>query len=82
MDNVKLINCKLINTNLAFEYSTVEASINSHIDSIKNPIEGTIQANSIGKVILEKEIINPDNTMIETKLMVYPITDNQEKCVV
>ena len=55
IENLKLINCKLINTTLAFEYSTVEVEVNSHIDSVVNPISGVIKAHSIGELILEQE---------------------------
>ena len=52
MDNIKMINCKLLNTNLAFELCTnIDAKIISHIDSIKNPLSGSIEANSIGEII-------------------------------
>jgi hypothetical protein len=47
-----MINCKLLNTNLAFELCTnIDAKIISHIDSIKNPLSGSIEANSIGEII-------------------------------
>ena len=65
MENLKLVNCKLINTSLAFEYcENIDAEINSHIDSIKNPISGVIIADSIGEVILDKTKINPEETKI------------------
>ena len=52
MDNIKMINCKLLNTNLAFELCTnIDAKIISHIDSVKNPLSGSIEANSIGEII-------------------------------
>lgn len=52
MDNIKMINCKLLNTNLSFELcSNIDADIVSHIDSIKNPISGTIKAISIGEYV-------------------------------
>lgn len=52
MDNIKMINCKLLNTNLAFELCTnIDAKIISHIDSVKNPLSGNIEANSIGEII-------------------------------
>ncbi|MNH44920.1 hypothetical protein D3C79_1072220 [compost metagenome] len=59
-----MINCKLLNTTLAFEYSIVNAEIVSHIDSIKNPINGTIKAKSIGEIIMEKSEIDPSQTTI------------------
>lgn len=37
-------NCRLLNTTLAFEYSTVEAEIVGKIDSVLNPSKGTIIA--------------------------------------
>ena len=64
IDNLVMKNCKLINTTLAFEYSTVEADICSHIDSVINPTSGTITADSIGKLILEKDRIKPELTRI------------------
>jgi len=64
IENLVLINCKLLNTTLAFEYSTVNAGIVSHIDSIKNPINGTIKAKSIGEIILDRSKIDPSQTTI------------------
>ena len=66
MENIKMINCKLLNTNLAFEYSTVEASITSKIDSVKNPISGYIKAKQIGEIILDEKLIDPKKTTIIT----------------
>lgn len=56
MENIVMKNCKLLNTNLAFEYSTVDAEINGNIDSVKNPYSGTIKANNIDEIIFD----NPD----------------------
>lgn len=67
MENVKMENCKLMNTNLAFEYSTGEAEINSHIDSIKNPVSGKISANSIGEIIFDNPEMDEKNTQIQQK---------------
>lgn len=64
IDNLVMKNCKLINTTLAFEYSTVEADICSKIDSVMNPTSGTITAKSIGELILEKDKIDPGKTKI------------------
>ena len=57
-------NCKLINTTLAFEYSTVDVDVTGRIDSVINPSMGTIKADSIDELILEKDKINPDKTII------------------
>jgi hypothetical protein len=66
MDNIVMENCRLINTTLAFEYSSVNADIRGRIDSVFNPSSGTIQADAIGEVVLEENRINPANTEIIT----------------
>lgn len=50
--NLKLVNCTMEDTDLAFEYSDVEASILGHVDSIKNPRSGEIVVDSVGEIIL------------------------------
>lgn len=62
--DLTLKNCRLINTTLAFEYSTVNAEVNGRIDSVKNPISGSITADSIGELIMEKDKIDPCSTKI------------------
>ena len=64
IDNLVMKNCKLINTTLAFEYSTVEAEITSNINSVMNPSGGTITADYIDELILEKDKIDPKKTKI------------------
>lgn len=59
IDNLVMKNCKLINTTLAFEYSTVDAEISGKIDSVMNPQSGTIRADAIDELILEKDKIDP-----------------------
>ena len=49
--NLKLINCQMENCDLSFEKSTVEASITSHVLSIKNPTSGKIEVPSVGELI-------------------------------
>lgn len=67
IDNLTMKNCKLINTTLAFEYSTVDAEIEGRIDSVINPTSGTIKADEIGELILEKDRIDPSKTKIIVK---------------
>ncbi len=67
MENIQMENCTLLNTNLAFEYSSVNATINSKIDSVKNPISGYIKAESIDEIILDENLIDPSKTKIEVK---------------
>ena len=57
-------NCIIINTTLAFEYSTVDVEANGKIDSIMNPKSGVIKAESIGELIMESDKINPNDTII------------------
>lgn len=64
IDNLVMKNCKLINTTLAFEYSSVDAEITSKIDSVLNPSSGTITAESIDELIIEKDKIDPSKTVI------------------
>ena len=64
IDNLVMKNCKLINTTLAFEYSSVDADINSKIDSVMNPSSGIIRAEHIDNLILEKDKIDPSKTKI------------------
>lgn len=64
IDNLVMKNCKLINTTLAFEYSTVDADIVGGIDSVLNPSGGIIRADSIGLLTIEKDRVDPDKTRI------------------
>ncbi len=51
--NLVLEDCIMEDTDLSFENSTVTASVNGNIISVKNPISGTIIADSIGEIILD-----------------------------
>lgn len=64
MEGVTLVNCKLINTDLAFELSSVDAEVTTDLISVKNPISGTIRAKGIGEIILDSEMIDPARTEI------------------
>ena len=68
MDGIHMVNCRLLNTDLSFELcKNVDAIINSNIDSVKNPINGRIEANKIGEIILDKNMIDPTKTTIIEK---------------
>lgn len=67
IENLVMKNCKLINTTLAFEYSTVDVDIKNHIDSVKNPVSGIIRAKSIGELIIESDKVDASNIKIETE---------------
>ncbi len=64
IENLRMQNCKLINTTLAFEYSTVDAEISGGVDSVINPTSGRIKADHIDNLILEKDKIDPSKTKI------------------
>ena len=63
-EELVLRNCRFLNTTLAFEYSTVDAEIVGRVDSVKNPTSGSITADSIGELILEKDKIDPCKTRL------------------
>lgn len=65
IENLVMKNCTLLNTTLAFEYSTVDVEINGEIHIVMNPTSGRIKADSIGTLILEGNNINPNNTIID-----------------
>lgn len=47
---LKLVNCTMESCDLSFEFSDVNADIKGHIDSVKNPLSGSIKAESIGSI--------------------------------
>ena len=67
MNGLTLKNCTLNNTDLAFEYSTVNADIVGKIDSIKNPISGKIVAGEIGEIIIDENLVDKSKTEIILK---------------
>lgn len=64
-ENLVLENCTFDeDADLAFEYSTVEASVRGHIVSVKNPTSGHITADSIGEIILDENRKAPGDCVI------------------
>ena len=64
IDNLVMKNCRLLNTTLAFEYSSVDAEIVSGIESVMNPTSGTIRAEHIGELIMEPDKVDVSRTKI------------------
>ena len=64
VENLVMKNCKLIDTTLAFEYSSVHAEIVGRVDSVKNPSSGYICADEFGEIIVEKDKADPAATRI------------------
>lgn len=65
-----LENCVMEETDLCFEYSSLDADIVSDIISIKNPLSGSIKAHSIGEIILDNNNKNPGGCIIQTGVKV------------
>ena len=51
--NLKLIHCEMIDTDLCFEKSDVEATVTTPVISIKNPHAGHIYVPQVGEVIMD-----------------------------
>ena len=63
-ENLVMKNCTLINTTLAFEYSSVDVQVNGNIDSVINPKSGIIKADMIGELIMDKSKVDVTKTQI------------------
>jgi len=66
IDNLVMRGCRLINTTLAFEYSTVDVEVAGSIDSIINPSSGVIKADGIGEITLDPDRVDVNATRIVT----------------
>lgn len=49
--NLKLINCEMVDADLCFEKSVVDAVITTPVISIKNPLSGQIRVPAVGEII-------------------------------
>lgn len=54
-NSLKLIDCELVDSDLCFEKSDVDAVITAPVDSIKNPRFGRIVVPSVGEIIRDDE---------------------------
>ena len=52
--NLTLIDCEMVGCDLSFENSTVTATVRGHVDSIKSPAAGRIEADSVGEIVYER----------------------------
>jgi len=50
---LKLINCEMLDADLCFEKSEVEATITTPVISIKNPLAGHIKVTAVGELIMD-----------------------------
>ncbi|HOO74745.1 MAG TPA: DUF3737 family protein [Tepiditoga sp.] len=66
-ENLIMENCKMYDTDLCFEYTTLDAEITTSVDSIKNPTGGIIKAKSIKEIILDDNTVDHSKTIITTE---------------
>lgn len=64
IDGLTLRNCRLLDTTLAFEYSTVDVDVTTRIDSVLNPRGGVIRAWDIGELVLDPTQVDPSDCTI------------------
>ena len=64
-DGLKLIDCKMVDTDLAFEYSDVNATIRGYVESIKNVKSGQIVLDDVGEVIVDEPIMEVNGQVIK-----------------
>ena len=69
IENLKMKNCRLLNTTLAFEYSTVDAEVVNTIDSVLNPSGGRIQAKEIRELVMDASKVDVAQTAIQTETL-------------
>lgn len=61
---LKLIDCTMIDADLSFEYSDVDAKLHGEIVSIKNPKSGKIIVDKVAELILTQDSVYPSNCKI------------------
>lgn len=67
-ENLYMEDCTMgDDANLAFEYSTIEATIKGNVHSIKNPSAGKIVVDSVGEIIFDENQKDPKNCQIEIR---------------
>ncbi len=65
IEKLKLVNCRLNNTTLSFEYcKDIDADVAGEIASVKNPESGVIVCDGIGELIIDKDEVDADRTKI------------------
>ena len=61
--NLRLIDCTMEDCDLAFERSEVDATVLSHVVSIKNPVKGKIRVESVGEIIRDIDGVDCEITV-------------------
>ena len=65
IEGLKLVDCRLVNTQLAFEFSDLDVALTAPVGSVFNPRAGVIRAPRIDSLILDPAQIDPANTVID-----------------
>lgn len=67
-ENLYMKDCTMgDDANLAFEYSTIEATVKGNVHSIKNPTSGSIEVDSVGDIIIDENQKSPADCKIKVK---------------
>ena len=66
--DLKLVDCRIPETTLAFEYSTVDADVRGEIESVLDPAGGVIKADSIGTLTVRDGYVDPSATVIDAEV--------------
>lgn len=67
-ENLYMEDCTMgDDANLAFEYSTIEATVKGNVHSIKNPTSGSIEVDSVGDIIIDENQKSPADCKIKVK---------------
>ena len=65
--DLTLIDCEMVGCDLSFENSTVNATIKGHVDSIKSPASGRIEADSVGEIVYDRAPVDGTGCEIVTR---------------
>ena len=64
-----LEDCTMEGTDLSFERSEVDVTVIGAIESVKNPLRGSIRADEIGELVMEEQFVNSEDTLIQAKIV-------------
>lgn len=73
IENLVMKDCNLLNTTLAFEYSSIDVEVDTAIISVKSPLRGKIRAKQIGELILDDPTIDHELTCIDLMDVNYAV---------
>jgi len=65
--DLKLIDCEMVDCDLSFEYSDVDATVKGFVQSIKNPRSGKICVDEVGEIIRENAVFESNAVIVLKK---------------